>query len=505
MGLKSQLLQLEARILQLTGCTRLCVILATIGCGLSAGAAASTYWLLHEPMESVGSTVVQQVAAAKCTAVNQVMAGLSLVRLDGVISGHRHAWHQDASGALGRWSSFGVINLANGKLVDLHGSSWRPATVLSRLKALGLNREAVTAWPQPSVTPPAMNAELRPFSCSLDSFERHPDQIHVYPIPPPEPRKPGADAAGPGAGQWFAFVHGPWRGGTTPLAALALVNLQELAPQMSGIDGSVDALIHQSQTYLSSQLSLYPKTILANHEALVRALPILDQEDRKLATLRILPFANQVIVARVSVDHRILTQSSRRAAAGVFLIGLFTTGLVVLVSRASQLRLNRLNKALAEESRTDGLTQMANRRAWDEAIATAESRRRRHGENYAVVVVDLDGFKQINDRLGHQRGDEVLKQVSGNLARTLRSGDLLARVGGDEFAFLIYRADAAGLQGLLERIEQSLREERIQASIGGALSGPECSLEQTWHLADAGMYARKWNRPIPNGATGQAS
>jgi diguanylate cyclase (GGDEF)-like protein len=288
------------------------------------------------------------------------------------------------------------------------------------------------------------------------------------------------------------------------LAAFALVNLQELAPQMSGIDGSLDALIHQSQTHLNSQISLYPKTILANHEALMRALPILDQEDRKLATLRVLPFANQVIVARLSVDHRILTRSSRRAAAGVFLMGLFSTGLVVLVSRASQLRLKRLNKALAEESRTDGLTKMANRRAWDEAIATAEGRRRRHGEVYGVVVVDLDGFKQINDRLGHQRGDEVLKQVSGNLARTLRSCDLLARVGGDEFAILICRADAAGLQGLLERLELSLREERIQASIGGALSGPECSLEQTWHLADAGMYARKWKRPSPLGATGEA-
>jgi diguanylate cyclase (GGDEF)-like protein len=504
LGLRSQLRQLEARLLQRTGCTRLCVTLAAIGCGLSAGAAASTYWLLHEPMESVGSAVVQQLAAAKCTAVNQVMAGLSLVRLDGVISSQRHAWEQGASGALGRWSSFGVIDLANGRLVDLHSSSWRPATVLSRLKALGLDREAVTAWPQPGVTPPAMRAELEPLSCSLDSFALHPDQVRIYPIPPPEPRKPGADAAGPGAEQWFAFVYGPWRGGTTPLAAFALVNLQELAPQMSGIDGSRDALIHQSQIYLNSQLSLYPKTILANHEALMRALPILDKEDRKLATLRILPFANQVIVARLSVDHRILTQSSRRAAAGVFLIGLFSTGLVVLVSRASQLRLKQLNKALAEESRTDGLTQMANRRAWDEAIATAESRRRRHGEDYAVVVIDLDGFKQINDRLGHQRGDAVLKQASSNLARTLGSGDLLARVGGDEFAILICRADAAGLQGLLERLELSLREERIQASIGGALSGPECSLEQTWHLADAGMYARKWNRTIPVGATGQA-
>ena len=169
----------------------------------------------------------------------------------------------------------------------------------------------------------------------------------------------------------------------------------------------------------------------------------------------------------------------------------------MIVSRRSELQLRQLNEALLRESRTDGLTRIANRRAWDEALSQEESRRQRHGHHYGLVVIDLDGFKQINDQQGHQMGDQVLQIAARKLAEELRSTDLLARVGGDEFAVLLFNPTAAGLEELLDRLRTSLETSGIEASIGAALSEERATLEQTWAKADDAMYAVKTNSDVP--------
>lgn len=136
--LRPRLEQLEQRLLRDTGYTRLCLALGAIGTALSLGGAATIYWLMHEPMESVGGAVVQHLAASQCTAINHVLAGLSLTRLDSVL---RNPERERDSGDSGdAWSSFGVINLESGDLEDLHspncpgarcrsscsGCPWRP-------------------------------------------------------------------------------------------------------------------------------------------------------------------------------------------------------------------------------------------------------------------------------------------------------------------------------------------------------------------------------------------
>lgn len=231
--------------------------------------------------------------------------------------------------------------------------------------------------------------------------------------------------------------------------------------------------------------------MLRDHEQLHRDHPDLPEEDLHLRALRLVPFANQVVSTDLRIDHKALDRISRRSAIFVFLMGLLATTAVVVVSRSSELRLHRLNQTLLKESRSDGLTRIANRRSWDEALTLEESRRHRSTNNFGVVVVDLDGFKQINDLQGHQAGDQVLQVTASLLASQLRSSDLLARVGGDEFAVLVFNPTPSGLDDLTTRLNRNLRSAGIEASIGSAMGEPGQSLEQTWARADAVMYSSK--------------
>lgn len=494
--IRAPLERLEQRLVRSTGCTRLCVGLGAIGTAISLGGAATTYWLLHEPMESVGGAVVQHLAASNCTAINQVLAGLSLTRLDSVL---RNPARERSSGHTGDdWTSFGVINLDSGALEDLHSPRWPRNAVLEQLQRLPL----AAATPAAQAGPAASEREhsLEQLSCARFHFELSPERVRVYRIAAPPPTAGGTEGHGIHAGHagggadandWLAFLYGPWSDGGDRRVSFALVDLGNLAEAVSGHDAGLDTFLHQSHSQLSSQISLHPPSILRSHQTLMQALPALNREDEKLATLRILPFSNQLIVVQLSVDHHELSRSSYLAASGVFLMGLLGTAMVVLVSRSSQLKQRRLNEALARESRTDGLTQVANRRAWDEALAQAERLRQRHGETYGVIVVDLDDFKRINDVHGHQQGDAVLAGTARVLAAALRGSDLLARVGGDEFAILLPRPESAGLETLLTRLQRGLRDVGIHASLGAAICGPDQTLEQTWHRADASMFSHK--------------
>ena len=277
-------------------------------------------------------------------------------------------------------------------------------------------------------------------------------------------------------------------------AAFALVYLSASILAIGGHDQdpSLHALFPDGASQLDVGLTLNPAQVLKDKASLRRALPKieLEPEDQKLVGLRIVPFANQLVSTQVSIDHNRLNWISLRAAALVFLMGSLATITMVLVSSNSEIRLRRLNGALLRESRTDGLTRIANRRAWEESLNLEESRRQRHGHQYGLVV-DLDGFKQINDEQGHQMGDQVLKIAASQLGAQMRSTDLLARVGGDEFALMLFNPSAAGLDELVDRLREALQACGVQASIGAAMSEPRTTLEQTWTKADEAMYSYK--------------
>jgi diguanylate cyclase (GGDEF)-like protein len=112
------------------------------------------------------------------------------------------------------------------------------------------------------------------------------------------------------------------------------------------------------------------------------------------------------------------------------------------------LRLDRLQY----ESLHDPLTGLYNRRGFDAQLVHAVSRAQRYRWTFALVVLDLDGFKAINDRLGHQHGDAVLRGVGERLRIGLRAGDVAARLGGDEFAMIVHVDGGTEVSSVLQRL-----------------------------------------------------
>jgi diguanylate cyclase (GGDEF)-like protein len=152
---------------------------------------------------------------------------------------------------------------------------------------------------------------------------------------------------------------------------------------------------------------------------------------------------------------------------------------------------------------TDELTGLANRRGFTLALKHALSNMRRHGGEAALIVVDLDGFKDVNDTFGHAAGDHVLRLVAENLRAHVRDTDTVARLGGDEFAMLLpgatqelARFRATALTRLIDRTVARWQAARIPVAASFGLTmvdgsdGPDAAMER----ADQSMYRSKRER-----------
>lgn len=466
---------------QASGCSRLCLILAAIGLSMTTAASLYTYRILHEPLESVGASVVSHLASAKCTAIARTLTALSVTRSD-VLHAEPEGERTDPDPN----ASIGVVTPGRWALEDFHSTSLTADQTLAILKGLPVQnpddgeRRAVQTKLRRATR--ELSADLHQHRCNQLGYGLNPSAVRVYPIP----GRPS---------NWLAFLYGPLTIRGQEKTAFALVDLSSSTLEISGHDQTLQELFPSGGGQVTTAVKLSPASVLTNQISLHQDLPDLDEEDHKLLSLRIVPFANQLVSSEFSINHAALDRISRRAAALVFVMGLLATTAVVLISRSSEVRLRRLNQALLGESRTDSLTRIANRRAWDEALALEQSRRQRHDRPYGLVVVDLNGFKQINDQQGHLIGDQVLQSAASQLASQLRSSDLLARVGGDEFALLVFNPTAQGLEDLVERLGRTLKRAGIEASIGSSLSEANASLDQAWAQADQAMYRVKSGAP----------
>jgi diguanylate cyclase (GGDEF)-like protein len=126
----------------------------------------------------------------------------------------------------------------------------------------------------------------------------------------------------------------------------------------------------------------------------------------------------------------------------------------------------RLHRLVERQASTDGLTELANRRLFEEALAAEISRAERFGGTIALVLADLDDFKQVNDRYGHQTGDDVLRAFADILRETVRDIDVAARYGGEEFAVLLPQTDLEGAERLAERLRETMAERRLMLDPG---------------------------------------
>lgn len=152
---------------------------------------------------------------------------------------------------------------------------------------------------------------------------------------------------------------------------------------------------------------------------------------------------------------------------------------------------------LAEAALRDGATGLFGASAFRILLEQEIARARRFGENLSLLMLDLDDFKDINDRFGHPTGDRVLSEVGHTLQATLRASDVIARVGGEEFAALLPRTAPSQLDPLVERLREAIAAPRpglprITASIGIATLPEHASAaEELVERADAALYAAK--------------
>jgi diguanylate cyclase (GGDEF)-like protein len=169
----------------------------------------------------------------------------------------------------------------------------------------------------------------------------------------------------------------------------------------------------------------------------------------------------------------------------------------------ARLALESSNASLARESGTDFLTGLANRRVFNEQAEDASAAYLESGESYGLILVDLDDFKLVNDRFGHEIGDQVLRAVGRILRDELRGReDLAARLGGEELAVLcVGNLGEMGLRQLAERIRLQINKEtvnsvrglvRFTASFGVAESQPEdAGWKNIFERADMALYRAK--------------
>lgn len=205
------------------------------------------------------------------------------------------------------------------------------------------------------------------------------------------------------------------------------------------------------------------------------------------------------MAARINADRRLREEAQAELIEGQRQANLQLEDRVLERTR----ELNELNERLEAISRTDGLTGVFNRRHLDECLGDELRRARRAGAAIALLLIDVDHFKNLNDSYGHQVGDECLKALAATLrGASQRSTDLVARYGGEEFCVLAPNSDETGAYQLAEAIRQKVEDLEIATGtlrLGITVSigvcwrkvSDECSEAGLLALADQALYRAK--------------
>lgn len=173
-------------------------------------------------------------------------------------------------------------------------------------------------------------------------------------------------------------------------------------------------------------------------------------------------------------------------ATVLVLIGATVAGSLRMATRETI----RLTDRLRREAVVDPLTGLLNRRGWVPAAEHALEQARRIGSMVAIVTFDLDEFKQLNDSLGHDEGDRVLRETADRIRATMRGSDVVARLGGDEFAALLIHSTPEGAMGAAKRLRE-IAPPPVTFSAGIATWHEGEDLADLLRRADLALYAAK--------------
>ena len=205
----------------------------------------------------------------------------------------------------------------------------------------------------------------------------------------------------------------------------------------------------------------------------------------------------------VRIDSNLLGVTIALGLVCLFLVG-FIIAIFYDKFSYDTFKFNILNKDSFQDAvrlaLVDTLTQLPNRRALMQHLETATSRCERNGSNLAVAFIDVDNFKQINDSLGHQIGDQILQKIAKRLVTAVRGCDEVARIGGDEFIAIIEEVESyEDCISVIERMVSSVQdsctihntEVHLSVSIGVAMYPRDGNIQQLISAADTAMYNAK--------------
>jgi diguanylate cyclase (GGDEF)-like protein len=208
----------------------------------------------------------------------------------------------------------------------------------------------------------------------------------------------------------------------------------------------------------------------------------------------------EVLIRQVLRTGRPITIGARTARVSYYRV-LASGGeplgicVVAIAETAGDLHLAELKL----EAETDGLTGLVNHRVFQERLRLEVTRAHRHKRPLSLAMIDIDGFKQLNDTFGHQLGDDVLETVGRHLAAALRTTDTAARIGGDEFALLLPETGADAAVIVAERAHDQIRRDTHDSATGVTISIGICDMQyahdadELLRFADGALYWAKTN------------
>ena len=480
----------RSKIFQKTGCTRLCFVLGGIGASLTIGATSLTYLFLHEQLEFSASLVAKEQVSAACGAINALAFGLLEASLNS----------EETTQNLPAWT------LATGH-DTADGIRWvsPPAAQLARKVTRIAQQQGVHAGDDP--TSPTNEAERTEFTHEV----RH---------------------AVPGNACTLEGIQKNSEGRAVPVAfdsisgeepAVLLARLTETGVALSQDNREPFAIINlnlmldsfaknENQAMMSgwlpdrkdwlqinTEVSIYPMDhldVIGDEHIHFLSSPQEAKEKQRAAEdglhqFVLLTSGDLEVLYEAWVDYSLLDRLPKRVAGLIFIVGLMSSGVGVMMSRTALVKEAQISDELRRQSRTDSLTELPNRRAWDELLMRENNALQRHHRQYAIAVIDLDHFKGVNDSLGHAAGDALLRRTSQVLKRIIRGEDVAARVGGDEFTVLFREPTDHREEQLLDRLETAFADEAVAISIGLAFSQQDQTLIDTWQRADGLMYSHK--------------
>ena len=473
----------RSKIFQKTGCTRLCFVLGGIGASLTIGATSLTYLFLHEQLEFSASLLAKEQVSAACGAINALAFGLLQASLNNEETTQElPAWmlatgHDTADGI--RWVSAPEAQLA-GKVTRI--AQQQGVHAGNEAERTEFTHEVRHAVPGNACTLEGIqkNSEGRAVPVAFDSISGEEPAVLLARL-----TETGV-ALSQDNREPFAIIN-------LNLMLDSFAKNENQAMMSGWLPNRKDWL------QINTAVSIYPMDqldVIGDEHIHFLSSPQEAKEKQHAAEAGLHQFVlltsgDLEVLYEAWVDYSLLDRLSKRVAGLIFIVGLMSSGVGVMMSRTALVKEAQISDELRRQSRTDSLTELPNRRAWDELLMRENNALQRHRRQYAIAVIDLDHFKGVNDSLGHAAGDALLRRTAQVLNRIIRSEDVAARVGGDEFTVLFREPTDHREEQLLDRLETAFADEAIAISIGLAFSQQDQTLMGTWQRADELMYSHK--------------